>query len=317
MPDGCPWPLISIVTPSYNQAGFVEETIRSVLLQGYPNLEYIVMDGGSMDGSARIIREYDEWLSHWVSQRDGGQANAINRGFGRATGVLVGWINSDDCLLPGALQALGEAYRQHPQSVLLGDVVHVTASGAPIRTLHQSSISLRHMILIGGTDQRWNQPGTFVPRFLHEQAGGLDATLRYVFDRDWMCRLLLAAPVHYLACPVASFRIHGRSKTSAESDRWLPELLMVMERHLDRLDEPGQRYARALIELHQSTSCLRAECLDRKAGLRHLVKSLSLSRRVCRLKEFWTQCAKTITPAVLIRAVHQMHIRVRASSLLP
>src|SRR5262245_56142305 len=106
-PDGSPWPRVSIVTPSYNQGRFIEETLRSILLQGYPDLEYIVMDGGSTDGSADIIRKYSPWLTSWISEPDGGQVAAINAGMARATGTLLNWINSDDFLLPGALEALG------------------------------------------------------------------------------------------------------------------------------------------------------------------------------------------------------------------
>src|SRR5467141_2605988 len=101
--DSSPWPRISIVTPSYNQGEFIEETIRSILLQGYPDLEYIVMDGGSTDGSVNIIKKYERWLAYWISENDRGQVHAINKGFSRASGVIYNWINSDDSLRPGAL----------------------------------------------------------------------------------------------------------------------------------------------------------------------------------------------------------------------
>src|SRR5579862_8034570 len=106
------WPRITIVTPSYQQAAYVEETLRSVLLQNYPALEYIVIDGGSSDGSANLIERYASRLAYWHSQRDHGQADAINQGFDRATGEIVGWLNSDDFLLPGALFAVAQAFQQ-------------------------------------------------------------------------------------------------------------------------------------------------------------------------------------------------------------
>jgi glycosyltransferase involved in cell wall biosynthesis len=108
-PDGSAWPRISIVTPSYNQGQFIEETIRSVLLQGYPDLEYIIIDGGSTDQSVEIIRKYEPWLTYWVSERDRGQAHAINKGFSMATGEYNNWINSDDSLRPYALRTIAEA----------------------------------------------------------------------------------------------------------------------------------------------------------------------------------------------------------------
>src|SRR5262249_42569196 len=107
--DGSPWPRISIVTPSYNQAEFIEETIRSVLLQGYPDLEYVIIDGRSTDNSVGIIQKYEQWLTYWTSERDKGQTEAINKGFERCSGMLNNWINSDDSLRPNALRVVAEA----------------------------------------------------------------------------------------------------------------------------------------------------------------------------------------------------------------
>src|SRR5271166_5725136 len=103
MPNGHPWPCISIVTPSYNQGEYIEETIRSILLQGYPNVEYIIMDGGSTDGTVDTVQRYKRWLMHWESAPDLGQAHAINKGLQRCTGALFNWINSDDFLSRCAL----------------------------------------------------------------------------------------------------------------------------------------------------------------------------------------------------------------------
>ena len=112
-------PRISIITPSYNQAQFLEETIRSVLLQGYPDLEYIVMDGGSSDNSAEVIQKYEPWLAYWESEQDRGQCHAINKGWNRITGEITGWLNSDDIYRPGALRYVMEAFRHNPDAVVV------------------------------------------------------------------------------------------------------------------------------------------------------------------------------------------------------
>ena len=120
MRDGTAWPSITIVTPSYQQAGFLEETLRSVLLQGYPKLEYIVVDGGSTDGSVDIIRSYAPWITRWVSESDDGQSDAINKGFRWATGSILGWLNSDDTYHPGALAEVAEAMHRAGTEIVLG-----------------------------------------------------------------------------------------------------------------------------------------------------------------------------------------------------
>jgi len=111
MPDGRPWPKISIVTPSYNQEQFIEETIRSVLLQGYPNLEYVIIDGGSIDDSVRIIKKYEKWISDWISEKDNGQSDAINKGFEIAAGSIMAWLNSDDLFAKDTLHLIATQYK--------------------------------------------------------------------------------------------------------------------------------------------------------------------------------------------------------------
>jgi glycosyltransferase involved in cell wall biosynthesis len=115
-PDGGSWPKISVITPSLNQARFLEQTLRSVLLQGYPDLEYIVIDGGSGDGSVELIRRYEKWLTYWVSEPDSGQSHAVNKGLLKATGGIAVWLNSDDFYLPGALRVIAEHATLHPHA---------------------------------------------------------------------------------------------------------------------------------------------------------------------------------------------------------
>jgi glycosyltransferase involved in cell wall biosynthesis len=152
-------PVISIVTPSYNQASFLEETILSVLNQGYENLEYTVIDGGSTDGSVEIIRKYEARLAHWVSEPDEGQYHALQKGFSRAQGDLLGWLNSDDVYLPGALTAVGRAYANHPDSCIAGPVINVDLRSGRERFIPQHDITFENMVKFWEQQYIWHQPG--------------------------------------------------------------------------------------------------------------------------------------------------------------
>ncbi len=132
MPDESPWPKITVVTPSYNQGQFLEETIRSVLLQGYPDLEYIVIDGGSSDNSVAIIKKYERWLTYWESQPDRGQCHAVNKGWAKAKPGIWAWLNSDDTYFPGTLPKAALALKKHPAVKL----VYATVSHTDEENLH-------------------------------------------------------------------------------------------------------------------------------------------------------------------------------------
>ena len=144
------WPKISIVTPSYNQAQFLERTILSVLNQNYPNLEYIIIDGGSTDGSVEIIKKYEKYLAYWISEKDKGQAHAINKGFEKATGELVGWQNSDDIYLPNAFYKVVEIFREKPDyDVYFGNIYFIDESDSIIRDLRFVKFSSFSLIYEG------------------------------------------------------------------------------------------------------------------------------------------------------------------------
>jgi glycosyltransferase involved in cell wall biosynthesis len=308
MPDGALWPKISVVTPSYNQGMFLEETIRSVLLQGYPDIEYIVRDGGSTDESAAIIRKYACWMADWVSERDNGQAAAINAGFARCTGDLIGWINSDDILLPEALYRLAVAHRAQPDALLLGDVIIFVDPDGYTQAYTQKNVTFENMIQCWRLDMRWSQPGTYVPRALYQRAGGLDEKLRYVFDRDWMCRLLPAAPVSYLHAAVAKFRMHTSSKTSGEASAWLPEHVLVTQRYWDHL--PRLRHSLALAEMQvwfgavPYLSVVRYQ-MNRRRGITHLWRAFRHDWRIIGRRQFLMVCAVAVTPQFVLRALRK------------
>lgn len=206
-------PRISIVTPSYNQGQFLEETIRSVLLQGYPNLEYWVMDGGSSDNSVEIIRKYEPWLAGWVSEKDAGQSDAINKGWRRSTGEYMTYLNSDDLLAPGCLFKMMAYFAEHPEvDLLYGDLI--IFDEAPERGKRQGFALYRAEDLL--TTPKWiPQQGTLFRRKVYETLGDLDRSLHFSMDYDYFLKTLALFKAAYLPEVVAYFRYHPDSKTTS------------------------------------------------------------------------------------------------------
>jgi len=220
MPDGKPWPKISIVTPSYNQAEFLEETIRSVLSQGYPNLEYIIMDGGSTDGSVEIIRKYERFLTHWESHKDDGQADAVYRGFEIATGEILGYLNSDDTYLPRCLERVGRYFATHPKDLWVvggGTISHPGDEPIHDRGLYPKrrwGTPLYFGALLNPRVKGLFQPSTFWRRESFFEVGGFDRTLQFCFDYDLFLRLAKVRRSGWIREFLACFRVHPQSKTS-------------------------------------------------------------------------------------------------------
>lgn len=227
MPDGQPWPKVSIVTPSYNQGQFIEETIRSVLLQGYPNLEYIVIDGGSTDNSVEIIKKYEPWLTYWASEPDRGQSHAINKGLARATGIIFNWINSDDLLMPRALEIVATALTDH--DVVAGACVNFGEDIEDI-VITPTDLSPRNMIL-RRDKVVFQQPSQWLRRDYVSTCGGIDEHFHYAFDWDLMLRYLGLYPrVSYIQDPIARFRLHRDSKTVAYRYKFLGEEISILQK---------------------------------------------------------------------------------------
>ncbi len=229
-------PLISIVTPSYEQGAFLEETIQSILDQGYPNLEYMIIDGGSTDGSVDIIRKYEAHLTYWVSEPDEGQYHALQKGFARAKGELLGWLNSDDLYLPGALLNVGRAYFRHPGRCIAGPVIDFDMRSGKETLVPQFGITFENMVRFWELQHSWHQPGFFFPRATYELVGGVDGSLNYLMDLDLFCRLLQHCQVEYVSEPIARFRLHDSSKTCTAAREMLLEVSAVSQRYWPLLE---------------------------------------------------------------------------------
>lgn len=262
MLDDSGWPKITIVTPSFNQEEFLEQTICSVLNQGYPNLEYIIMDGGSSDNSINIIKKYEKHLAYWVSEKDGGQYDAINKGFSRGTGDIMAWLNSDDMHCPWTLRTVGEVFSQFPEIDWLSSLYPggVDCMGHCLQFGRLPGFSLQAFLDGAYLPRRYRayafiqQESTFWRRHLWEKAGGLASALPLAGDFDLWCRFYQHAELFGLDSPLAFFRLHGDQKSMHIEDyvreadgaltglrrqlHWRPGLLRRLSQSFGLLDFP-------------------------------------------------------------------------------
>ncbi len=205
-------PRVTIVTPSYNQAAFLEQTIQSVLDQGYPNLEYFVVDGGSTDGSKEIIEKYADRIDWWVSETDMGQAEAINKGFARATGDYIAWLNSDDLYQPGVIEAAVKVLEANPEACLVyGDVVSIDENGQPFNIMAYGDWQLKDLMVFNII----GQPGVFMRRSALQKAGHLDLSYRFLLDHHLWLRVAQYGPMIHVPELYASARMHPGAKNVA------------------------------------------------------------------------------------------------------
>lgn len=218
------------MTPSYNQAAYLDDTLRSVLAQDYPNLEYLVVDGASTDGSPAIIERYADRLAWWVSEPDHGQAEAINKGLRRARGEIVAWINSDDVYLPGAVRRAVEALTARPElGLVYGDALTIDPHGRPLNRLRFDEWGLDDLLRF----RIICQPAVFMRRSLLEQAGWLDPTHHFLLDHQLWLRLARLAPLAYLGAgayrPLAAARHHPAAKNLTMADKVGREIQQVLD----------------------------------------------------------------------------------------
>ncbi len=275
------WPRISVITPSYNQGQFLEECIASVFQQKYPELEFIIIDGGSTDESVRIIKQNEARLACWCSEPDEGQAAAINKGLRMATGELVAWLNADDFYLPGALTNVAQAYRDNPDaSFYFGNGLRVDEQGAGLAEFFpRGRISFNLQAFVYGMNTLL-QPATFINRASLLEVGDLDPTLHYGLDTDLFIRLAKHASPSPVKALLAASREYSGTKTAMGSFKRVEELRQIAERHGEIAMTPGalcyfldtlhrlaqeredvfpESYQRAIVNFWSATSALLAD----------------------------------------------------------
>ncbi|MEQ9552985.1 MAG: glycosyltransferase family 2 protein [Coleofasciculus sp. G3-WIS-01] len=253
MPDGSEWPRISIVTPSYNQDRFIEETIRSVLLQGYPNLEYIIIDGGSTDNSIEIIKKYEKYLTYWISERDRGQSHAINKGLRCITGEIWAYLNSDDRYLKGAFEQVALKFRKTPKTVwVTGYARYLDENGDPIEDMIPIPVQDKKDALI-----RWESSKRYicieVANFMHSNLlskyGFYNESFHYCMDFDFNLRLFFnnINPV-IIKSFLAEAHRHKESKTTLSGREYhkyfREEDLIIIEKYMAYLNKNELKYVK-------------------------------------------------------------------------
>ncbi|MBS1811280.1 MAG: glycosyltransferase [Acidobacteria bacterium] len=275
-------PKISIVTPSYNQGEFLEETILSVLNQKYPNLEYIIVDGGSTDNSVEIIRKYESKLTWWISEPDNGQAEAINKGIERATGDIIAFMNSDDTYIQGSLFAAGHYFASHPEARWICG--HGLMLGLPERPPAFLEVRVPNNLLeVLFKNFVAFSPASFWKREVFHRYGKFSTSYHYCFDVDFYARLLsngvACVPLNY---PISSYRLHPGSKTIAFTDSFDKEILAIREKHITnisswriQLEIVKQRCRGAEHHLYNAISLWRSGNIS--GGLKALLQTLTFS----------------------------------------
>ena len=257
LPSGRPWPKISVVTPAYNQGQYIEETIRSVLLQEYPNLEYIIIDGASTDNTARILNLYRSQLTYCVSEPDNGQSNAINKGFSQATGDILAWLNSDDRYFPDTLWRVAVAFDTYNTDMIAGGCTLLEGKiRNPLKTHHNTlpvgkivPLPLERLLEI---DECWQQgeffyqPEVFWTREIWENAGGyVEESLHYSMDYElWLRMAHSGAQIVQIPDSLALYRVHEQQKTYGDDLPFLAELKTVPDIFRDKLKNPPASVAK-------------------------------------------------------------------------
>ncbi len=218
--------LVSIITPSYNQVSYLEQTILSVLNQDYPRIEYIVVDGASTDGSVEIIRKYEGRLADWVSEEDRGQADAINKGLVRATGEIIAWLNSDDYYLGGTIRAVVKVFEEHPDVVLVyGNMLAVDEAGRTFNTLNYKQLTLEDLLCF----QIIGQPAVFMRRSALQKTNGLDFSFHFLLDHLLWLQIAKQGGILHVDQTWSAARYHAEAKNRAKAAEFGREAFRILE----------------------------------------------------------------------------------------
>lgn len=250
--SGVKWPRITIITPSYNQGQYIEETIRSVYLQGYPNLQYIIMDGGSKDDTMQVVDKYRHLIDIAVSEKDNGQTHALNKALKLADGDIINWINSDDLLAPGALLSVARNWKADT-NWLTGHCLHIDENSAPVGLLPRDIAPSVFEWLSGlarGHSCALSQPSTFFSKKAVDTVGLLNEKWHYSFDHEFLLRVMAAFGQPTLVEETLSwFRIHSESKTGQFEERFKRENKQIAAVHLNKVSLKQQLYLRGVLLL--------------------------------------------------------------------
>jgi glycosyltransferase involved in cell wall biosynthesis len=219
-------PLVSIVTPSYNQANYLEQTITSVLAQDYPRIEYLVVDGASNDGSVDIIRKYANKLTWWISEKDSGQGEAINKGLAHTHGEIIAWINSDDYYLPDAISTAVNIFQEHPDVLLVyGDMLAVDEKGQTFNVLKYRQLSLQDLLCF----QIIGQPAVFFRREAYDKVGGLTTTFHFLLDHHLWIRIAAQGQILHVPQTWAAARYHSEAKNRLKAAEFGREAFRILD----------------------------------------------------------------------------------------
>lgn len=290
-------PKVSIITPSYNQGEYLEETIQSVLNQTYGNIEYIIIDGGSTDNSVDIIRKYEKRLTYWCSEKDNGQADAINKGLKRATGDLVCWINSDDVLYPNFMEKFVNYFVAHPDvDFLYGDV----EQGADMQhaTMRRGEV-IDYPTMLRTLRVPMPQQATMWRKSVMDKIGYLDSQWHVLLDREYFMRIAQHCVIEYLPGVVAFFRNHENAKSIAEWHKWMPELEKYYVTLFEDSNFPYQHLKKeSMASMYWECYRIAVSCNEKQA-LRYYLKKLLI------IRPFW--CVYMLIIRLMITIKHKLN----------